>query len=105
MKQCITCRDSKNEEEFHLHRTGGTRRRGECKVCTAARAQRRREQGAIPHKRPVKVSGVIKQCTRCELELDTSKFDKDRSKSDGLHSHCKSCRVEANREYLLREVS
>ena len=33
----------------------------------------------------------MKECTKCKTEREISYFNKDRSKPDGYHSHCKPC--------------
>ena len=34
---------------------------------------------------------MTKKCSKCKIVLSVSKFYKDSSKSDGLHSQCKFC--------------
>lgn len=41
---------------------------------------------------------AIKQCTKCGKSHETSMFSGDKSKADGLHSHCKPCRLDAVRK-------
>lgn len=106
MKRCITCRRDKPLTEFHLHRTGGTRRRGECKACTATRAKLRYlrlKTGEIAPKPRPAPTGKAKKCPRCDTERDLADYDRDSRTSDGLHSHCKPCRAETNRLYLIGE--
>lgn len=33
----------------------------------------------------------MKVCRKCKLEKDESEFSKDKSRKDGLYSHCKAC--------------
>jgi hypothetical protein len=39
----------------------------------------------------------MKTCSTCKIEKELSEFTKDKSKRDGFHSQCKSCKKE-NRE-------
>ena len=42
---------------------------------------------------------MAKRCTRCNQWKDASEFYKDRSKRDGLKSHCKTCHEAYKRGY------
>lgn len=42
---------------------------------------------------------MAKRCTRCNQWKDSSEFYKDRSKLDGLKSHCKTCHEAYKRSY------
>ncbi|MBN1311548.1 MAG: HNH endonuclease [Anaerolineae bacterium] len=46
-----------------------------------------------------------KRCTRCYEWKDDTEFYKDKSKRDGLRSHCKSCHEAYKREYRARPVA
>lgn len=41
----------------------------------------------------------IKRCTKCGELKSASDFRKDSSKKDGLHSHCKQCKRDADKLY------
>lgn len=103
---CITCATAKPIDAFALRRKGGTRRRNECTPCAVEKARLRRAEvragKRAPRARPGP-TGVLRTCTKCEHELDTSMFDRDNNRRDGLHSHCKSCRAAHNHEYLTKE--
>lgn len=45
---------------------------------------------------PIVQNTAQKQCSKCELFQELSSFSKDKQKSDGLRSHCKSCIKEYN---------
>lgn len=45
---------------------------------------------------------MSKRCTRCHQWKDHSKFYKDKSKLDGLKSHCKDCHEAYKRDYRAR---
>jgi len=36
----------------------------------------------------------MKTCNTCKIEKELSEFNKDKSKNDGLHTQCKSCKKE-----------
>lgn len=99
-KQCITCHESKDLEEFHLRRSGGTARRSECKLCERKRWRKNAQNKKKEKKTPL--TGVLKVCTGCGEEKDTSLYDKDPSGAGGLHSRCKTCRARKNTEYVLK---
>ena len=46
----------------------------------------------------------MKKCSRCKQTLLESEFRKDRSQSDGLQHRCRPCHVEANREWVARNL-
>lgn len=46
----------------------------------------------------------MKTCSRCKEEQPKSEFYRQESKSDGLHSHCKSCTSKARAEYRDRNL-
>lgn len=45
----------------------------------------------------------MKRCCRCDTNKSLSEFRKDRQKSDGLDTYCKSCRRAYESEYRARE--
>ena len=45
----------------------------------------------------------LKKCSKCELHKDTSQFNKDASKPDGLYSSCKACVNLARRKTYGRD--
>ena len=42
---------------------------------------------------------IMKQCSKCKEWKDESEFHKDKSKKNGLHSSCKKCMNQKNREW------
>jgi hypothetical protein len=44
-------------------------------------------------------SKILKQCTKCNKLCQISQFNKDSSKKDGLHSHCKECKSRGDKLY------
>jgi len=40
-----------------------------------------------------------KRCSRCRANLDTTEFNANKAKMDGLDNLCRVCRAELNREY------
>ena len=42
---------------------------------------------------------AMKICTRCRQELPFDLFGKNKSKKDGLQTHCKTCRKEINNNH------
>lgn len=40
-----------------------------------------------------------KTCTKCKTEKDIEQFSKDKSKTDGLRSHCRACASELRRAH------
>jgi len=104
VKTCITCGKAKADEDFGLYRKGGTRRRTECRDCDRERKRARREAiqaGTWVGKKKRVPTGELRTCVRCEVEKDTSLFDRDSSRLDGLHSYCKTCRSAHNTAYLI----
>lgn len=46
-----------------------------------------------------------KKCTRCNIDKDFSQYHKSSKRKDGLHSNCKSCRKEIDRNSYLSSES
>lgn len=44
----------------------------------------------------------MKKCTRCGSEKTVAEFNRNRTSKDGLQTRCKSCQIEANREWSHR---
>jgi len=44
---------------------------------------------------------TIKTCSKCGENKPLSKFSKQRTRTDGLHAHCKACRIEYARQYRI----
>lgn len=44
----------------------------------------------------------MKKCTICKLELEVNEFGKDKSRGDGLSSHCKKCNTIKQKKYAER---
>jgi len=44
----------------------------------------------------------MKTCTKCKIEKPYSEYNKDKTKPDGFHPHCKSCISIAKKEYAKR---
>jgi len=44
----------------------------------------------------------VKECKRCKEDLSLSAFNKNQSAQDGLQTYCRSCQLEANREWSER---
>lgn len=44
---------------------------------------------------------MTKVCAACQEELDLSEFHKDKSRADGRHAYCRSCRSRLNRGYRV----
>jgi hypothetical protein len=42
---------------------------------------------------------MVRTCTRCKIEKPLAEFSKDKSRRDGLHSHCKVCSAEQIRKW------
>lgn len=42
----------------------------------------------------------MKACTKCGEYKPLEDYHKDKSKKDGVHSHCKSCHIRKAAEYL-----
>lgn len=114
MKICTSCRTSKPDTEFHLKRAGGTRRRAECKTCSSQRSAEhrgaRRATGGLSvaiatatRTHANQPTGKEKKCAKCGETKDTSRFNRDARRSDGLHPYCKDCRSVDGRRYLLEE--
>lgn len=45
-----------------------------------------------------------KRCSRCRLEKDIAEFGKNRSRKDGFHPQCKSCKSVENRATYLKRT-
>lgn len=45
---------------------------------------------------------VMKTCTKCKIAQPNECFRTDRSRKDGLHSHCKSCSNKSMSEYYAK---
>lgn len=93
-KTCPICEQVKPGAEFYRDRNSGDGASGYCRVCTVARhhawrADRRaRDTIPIPESKP---------CPKCRVTKSASEFALDRSKTDGLATHCRSCRSAASR--------
>lgn len=46
---------------------------------------------------------IHKKCNKCELLLTRESFNKDKSKKDGLHTTCRSCKKNVKRNMLIRK--
>lgn len=47
---------------------------------------------------------TMKNCCKCKEQKDVSKFNKDKSRKDGLNNSCKSCQKEKNDNYRSKVV-
>lgn len=45
---------------------------------------------------------MTKKCSKCKSEYSLDMYCKDRTKSDGLHPHCKSCRFKKHTLYYAK---
>ena len=41
----------------------------------------------------------MKVCSKCGIEKDEGEFHKDKTKKEGLSTHCKKCRKEKDKKY------
>jgi hypothetical protein len=48
---------------------------------------------------------IVKQCTICKRTLELFEFNKNKSKRDGLQSHCRSCNKERSKKYYASNKS
>lgn len=112
MKRCRTCKEQKDESEFHKDHTKADGLCGQCKVCRklergteSYKAAQREYRASRSHKSYRKLQRAAKRakvtlelgakiCTKCKKEKPLTEFVKDPSKLDGLCSHCKACTKE-----------
>lgn len=45
---------------------------------------------------------MTKFCHWCQTDLDTDKFGKDKTRSDGLSNYCRECKASYSREFYRR---
>lgn len=83
MKQCNTCKQWKDESEFHKDKTKKDGYSTSCILC--------RRHGKLRYTDLLQPTGKLKQCTRCKQWKDESEFNNDTSKKDGKATRCKMC--------------
>src|SRR5205085_811350 len=52
--------------------------------------------------RVVAKTGVFKQCCRCKVVKDTSKFHRSAPRRDGLQAYCRACKKGIDKEHNQR---
>lgn len=92
MKQCNTCKQWKDESEFHRDRSKKDGYATSCIMC--------KRHGKPRYTDLIKPTGILKQCSRCKQWKDTSGFNKNNKKEDGYTARCKACIKEAQSEYV-----
>lgn len=104
-KRCTKCGKKKLQSEFSKNRTRKNNLYPRCKEC---RSEDRHIQYIVKYPDAKRVLSYTKShrtirgtnqkfCTGCDQWKLLDKFDKDKSKNDGLVSRCKNCRVIYNR--------
>ena len=99
--RCRACRQDKPEDEFYWN-SGKITRRSVCKPCYIEQVKERQRNGPANPRVEPEPTGVTKRCRKCHKVQDTSKFSPDNTKSDGLHSNCRTCRAKAQKRYRER---
>lgn len=100
-KICGQCNEEKDLSEFYKDKSTKTGFSSQCKSCSQGYAQsekckltrKKRQETWLNSGEGKKVSKICHTCG-CDQKLD--KFDKDRSKRDGLATKCKQCAKEHN---------
>jgi hypothetical protein len=59
--------------------------------------------GLAPYQRDPAPAPVLKRCTKCGHTKPAAGFYRERTASDGLSPHCKSCRAEGQRAYRIAQ--
>jgi hypothetical protein len=70
--------------------------RQKCKPCSSTESSERRERRTAKRK----VQAVSKPCSRCGIVKEPEAYSRDKSMCDGLHSRCRECLKDLQREWL-----
>jgi Recombination endonuclease VII len=95
-KTCLKCRIEKNGGEFHKNNGDKT---GLFYICKACCHENYLEVSKNPKPKPIPLN---KTCTKCKIEKDSRKFNKNKLNKDGLNSRCKNCTRAEHKEYDLK---
>jgi hypothetical protein len=88
IKICTKCKIEKTIDSFNKDPRTKDGLGYWCKECTQINWFKHNPQKTIKIEDPINK----KYCSKCKIEKDKIKFHKNKSKSDGLHSYCKSCK-------------
>lgn len=91
MKICRVCHVEKPLDQFRRQYLSGHEH-----VCIACNANK------VKH---TEVNGVLgKVCRKCLVWQSVECYHKDKSKSDGLHSYCKTCQNKKARDFYIEDL-
>lgn len=88
VKHCPRCGQTKPRSDFSRDRH---RHDGLDVYCRACRSDKRRERSEGRSKSTPKPISDLKRCPRCGQTKPRSDFPRNRSRRDGLDSHCRFC--------------
>ena len=94
LKICVTCKESKELEEFPLRSDTG-KRRGQCRFCHKG------YKGSAKQALETTLANLTlgkKECSKCKEVKDFGFFSKDKQTVTGYCSKCKECTSSINKE-------
>lgn len=88
MKQCYTCKETKNTQEFHKDTQKLDGLSSYCKVCLLSKNKKRRS--SIPRNQSIILLNENKICVKCKLNQDLSQFYLS-GIGNGRRTECRKC--------------
>lgn len=98
-KYCGKCKKELPLDYDHFYRNKNVKSgwRSTCKLCMGIR------YGVHQPNKTFKAKEGYHFCARCKTELPINNFSRNKGNKSGLHSACKSCELERDREYMSCE--
>ena len=104
MKQCSSCKSTKESDQFYANKATLDGKSSWCKACTKQNGIDRYKAGYVHKKKKMATKEGHKFCSKCIIEKPFNEFSPNPKAKSGLHSWCLECEKAYDKEYSNKRI-